>query len=151
MVTEWGMSEKVGPMNVGDREDQIFLGRELVERREVSERMSQMVDEESRALLDGAYQRAKLIVTNNREKLDALALALLERETLDAEEITTVFEGRPLPEAESTRADEMKITEGAGDKGAEDISADDLGADGRKGTEAAKREPEMAAEPDTSR
>jgi len=103
MVTEWGMSEEIGPMNVGDRGEEIFLGREIHERRSVSERMSQRVDEEMRVLLDQAYELAKKVILENLDKLHALAKSLLERETLDAEEISIVFEGRelpPLPEPE---------------------------------------------------
>ena len=100
MVTEWGMSERVGPMNVGDRGEEIFLGRELVERREVSEQMAQLVDEEVRELLDGAYREARRVVSSNLDKLHALAKALLERETLDADEIKAVFDGKQLPPLE---------------------------------------------------
>jgi cell division protease FtsH len=104
MITEWGMSETVGPMNIGDRGDEIFLGREIVERREVSEQMAQLVDQEVRKLLDAAYQDASRILAEHVDKLHVLANALLERETLDSEDIITVFEGRelpPLPEEEA--------------------------------------------------
>ncbi|UCF21639.1 MAG: ATP-dependent zinc metalloprotease FtsH [Gemmatimonadota bacterium] len=97
MVTEWGMSAEIGPINVGDRGEEIFLGREIVERRDVSETMAQMVDAEVRKLLDGTYQAAKQVISKNLEKLHALAKALLERETLDADEINAVFEGKELP------------------------------------------------------
>jgi cell division protease FtsH len=106
MVTEWGMSDSVGPMNVGDRGEEIFLGRELVERRGVSERMARMVDDEIRRVLDTAYEQAHLVISANLERLHALAKSLLERETLDADEIKAVFEGRelpPLPEAEKEK------------------------------------------------
>jgi cell division protease FtsH len=97
MVTEWGMSEAVGPMNVGDRGEEIFLGREIHERREMSEDTARIVDDEIRAILDEAYQEAKRVITKNQESLHALAAALLERETLDADEIKTVFAGGELP------------------------------------------------------
>jgi cell division protease FtsH len=109
MVTEWGMSMVIGPMNVGDRGDEIFLGREIVERRDVSEQMSQRVDEEVRALLDEAYQAATKVITENQEKLHTLAKALLERETLDSEEINMLFEGKqlpPLPVAEPAKTEQ---------------------------------------------
>ena len=107
MVTEWGMSDVVGPMNVGDRGEEIFLGREIMERRDVSEQMSQLVDEEVRKLLDDAFQMAASVISEHQEKLHALANALLERETLDSEEIALVFDGKelpPLPEAEPVDA-----------------------------------------------
>jgi len=97
MIAEWGMSETVGPMNVGDRGDEIFLGREIVERRDVSEQMAQLVDEEIRKLLDDAYENASRVVSENIDKLHVLAKALLERETLDSDDIMAVFEGRDLP------------------------------------------------------
>jgi cell division protease FtsH len=108
MIAEWGMSDVIGPMNIGDRGDEIFLGREIVERRDVSEQTAQTVDEEVRKLLDGAYQEATRIVNENVDRLHVLANALLERETLDSEEIRTVFEGRelpPLPEEEGADVD----------------------------------------------
>jgi cell division protease FtsH len=97
MVTEWGMSEEIGPMNVGERGEEIFLGREIMERHGVSERMAQRVDDEMRALLDQAYDLATKVISENLDKLHVLAKSLLERETLDAEEIKTLFEGRELP------------------------------------------------------
>jgi cell division protease FtsH len=97
MVTEWGMSDSIGPMNVGDRGEEIFLGRELVERRGVSERMARMVDDEIRHVLDAAHNQAHLVISDHLERLHSLANALLERETLDADEIKAVFEGKTLP------------------------------------------------------
>ncbi|NIR46089.1 MAG: ATP-dependent metallopeptidase FtsH/Yme1/Tma family protein [Gemmatimonadetes bacterium] len=97
MISEWGMSEKIGPMHVGDRGEEIFLGRELVERREVSEEMAQLVDSEVRNLLDEAYDMASGVIRENEDKLHRLAQALLERETLDSDEIKLIFEGKELP------------------------------------------------------
>ena len=79
-----------------------------MERREVSEQLAQMVDAEVRRLLDVAFEEAKRIISSNLEKLHTLANSLLERETLDSDEITAVFEGRelpPLPEDDATEAD----------------------------------------------
>ncbi|MGD2215744.1 MAG: ATP-dependent zinc metalloprotease FtsH [Gemmatimonadales bacterium] len=97
MIAEWGMSQAIGPMNIGDRGDEIFLGREIVERRDVSERTAQLVDEEVRKLLDAAYQDASRVMKENLDKLHVLANALLERETLDSDEIRAVFQGKELP------------------------------------------------------
>ena len=150
MVTEWGMSDEVGPMNVGDRDDPIFLGREIMERREISERMARMVDDETRVLLGEAYEQAKAVIVPNREKLDALANALLERETLDADDITTVFEGRTLPpmpgsDGADTKKGEPSVAPSAeatvgGDGAGKEVEAD------RKVAQAAAK---MAAEPET--
>ncbi len=97
MVTQFGMSEKVGTIAVGDREQEIFLGREIVQRREISERTSELVDGEVKRIIDDAYRRARDILTRKRGLLDALAAALLERETLEREEIMLVVGGQPLP------------------------------------------------------
>jgi cell division protease FtsH len=97
MVTQFGMSEVVGPIAVGDREQEIFLGREVVQRREISDRTAQIVDEEVRSILTRAYADATRIVTERRAALDRLAAALLERETLEREQVEMVIAGQPLP------------------------------------------------------
>jgi cell division protease FtsH len=97
MVTQFGMSEAVGPMAVGDQEHEIFLGRELSQRREVSEKTAQIVDTEIKRILDTAYASAERVLTENRTLLDEIANALLERETLDADDIKLLEAGKPLP------------------------------------------------------
>jgi cell division protease FtsH len=104
MVTQFGMSEKVGVVAVGDREQEIFLGRELSQRREVSERMSEVVDAEIKRLVDSAYARAMEILIAERELLDRMADALLERETVDREDIDALARGEPLPPRRPTPA-----------------------------------------------
>jgi len=102
MVTQFGMSDKVGAIAVGDREQEIFLGRELAQRREISERTSELVDEEVKRIIDTAYRRAREILEGKRPLLDALASALLERETLERDEIMLVVSGQPLPPRKET-------------------------------------------------
>jgi cell division protease FtsH len=97
MVTQFGMSERVGVMAVGDKEQEIFLGREFAQRREVSERTAQLVDDEVKSLLDEAYRRAHTLISQNRALLDRVAHALLERETLDREDLELLREGKELP------------------------------------------------------
>ncbi|MEE8446795.1 MAG: AAA family ATPase, partial [Gemmatimonadota bacterium] len=97
MVTQFGMSPAVGPVTVGDREHEIFLGREFGHRREVSEKTAQLVDSEIKRILDEAYSSARTVLEENRDLLETIAEALLERETLDADEIKLVDEGKPLP------------------------------------------------------
>ena len=92
MVTEWGMSERIGMVNVSEREEHVFLGRDLFKGREVSEQTAREIDEEVRAIIESSYARAKKILCENRDKLVALAEALLERETLDASEIEAIIE-----------------------------------------------------------
>ncbi|HEV8123705.1 MAG TPA: ATP-dependent zinc metalloprotease FtsH [Gemmatimonadales bacterium] len=97
MVTQFGMSDRVGAMSVGDREQEIFLGREFASRREVSERTAEMVDDEVKRLIDEAYEKARNLLSENRELLDRMAAALLERETLDRDDVDLVVAGKPLP------------------------------------------------------
>jgi len=97
MVTQFGMSKVIGPIAVGDREQEIFLGREVVQRREISDRTAQIVDEEVRSILTNAYSEATRILTERRAALDLLASALLERETLEREQVEMVIAGKPLP------------------------------------------------------
>ncbi len=97
MVTQFGMSERVGMMAVGDKEQEIFLGREIQQRREVSEATAQMVDGEIKRLLDEAYQRAHVIISADRELLEVIMLALLERETIDRDDLDILVRGEKLP------------------------------------------------------
>jgi cell division protease FtsH len=97
MVTQFGMSEKIGMMAVGDREQEIFLGREFGQRREVSERTAQTVDDEVKRFLDEAHENARRILTECRLLLDVIAAALLERETIDRDDLDLLVNGRPLP------------------------------------------------------
>jgi len=100
MVTQFGMSERVGVMAVGDREQEIFLGREFGQRREVSEQTAQMVDGEIKRLLDEAYERARKIVIEHRDLLERITAALLERETVDREDLALLARNEPLPPRE---------------------------------------------------
>ncbi len=97
MVTQFGMSEKIGVIAVGDREQEIFLGREIQQRREISERMSEQVDTEVKRLIDAAYSTAQRILAEHRALLDQIAQALLERETLDREDLDALARGDALP------------------------------------------------------
>jgi cell division protease FtsH len=97
MVTQFGMSEKIGMMAIGDREQEIFLGREFGQRREVSERTAQIVDDEVKHFLDEAHEAARKILMENRLLLDQIAAALLERETIDRDDIDLLAQGKALP------------------------------------------------------
>ena len=97
MITHFGMSDAVGPIAVGDRESEIFLGREVMQRHEVSNKTAELVDQELKRILSEAYERARTILTEHRDQLDHLAAALMERETLDRAEVDLVMEGKPLP------------------------------------------------------
>jgi cell division protease FtsH len=91
------MSAPNGMMAVGEREQDIYHGREFARRTEISEHTAQVVDEEVKALLDAAFERARSILSDKRELLDRVAQALLDRETIDAEEVMMLLRGRTLP------------------------------------------------------
>jgi cell division protease FtsH len=103
MVTMFGMSENIGPMAVGDSEQEVFLGREIVQRRAISESVAEKVDTEVKRLLDQAYDSATRTLMENRELLVSIAEALLERETLDREEVEALASGERLPEAKMVK------------------------------------------------
>ncbi len=100
MVTRFGMSDKVGLMAVGEGEHEVFLGRELSQRRDVSEHTSQLVDQEIKHFLDEAQDRARGLIEHNRELLERIAQALLDRETLGREDIRLIADGKELPPLE---------------------------------------------------
>jgi cell division protease FtsH len=86
MVTAYGMSKKLGPLTFGDRDELVFLGREIAEQRNYSEEVAEEIDSEIRRIIEDAYATAKDILTNYRQKLDAVAQRLIELETIDREE-----------------------------------------------------------------
>ncbi len=86
MVTRWGMSEKLGPRVFGQKEELVFLGREIGEQRDYSESVAEQIDHEVHEIVSGAYDRAFTVLTENRDKLDALAQRLMEIETIGQEE-----------------------------------------------------------------
>ncbi len=96
-VSQWGLSDAIGPILVGDNEQEVFLGRELTSRRTVSERTAQQVDDEVSRVINEAYNRAMDTVTAHRDLLERIANALLERETLTRDDIALLEKGEPLP------------------------------------------------------
>jgi cell division protease FtsH len=91
MVTQYGMSKKLGPLTFGDKEELIFLGRQISEQRNYSEETAEQIDLEVRRLVDEAYHRAHTILTENSDKLKLIATYLMEEETLDAEEFKSIL------------------------------------------------------------
>jgi cell division protease FtsH len=98
MVCEWGMSDRIGPIAFGRPDEEVFLGREIVQNRHVSEETAELIDAEVRKIVESGKQRATDILTANRAALDSLAMALLERETLDEEAVAILISGNRLPE-----------------------------------------------------
>jgi cell division protease FtsH len=95
MVTQWGMSDKLGPMVYGENEGEVFLGRSITTHKNVSETTMQKVDAEIRRIIHEQYTLARKLIEDNRDKVEAMARALLEWETLDSDQINDIMEGRP--------------------------------------------------------
>jgi cell division protease FtsH len=109
MVTQWGMSERLGPRTFGRKEEMIFLGREISEQRNYSEKVAEEIDEEVRQIMDRAYHTAKKVLTDNRDKLNAIVTVLLEEETIEGDALAAVLTGTGLPGKTHTE-DEMPPT-----------------------------------------
>jgi cell division protease FtsH len=104
MVCNWGMSEELGPITFGRREEHIFLGREISQSKDFSEETARLIDHAMKNLVEGAYQRAKDLLATNRAVLQALAQGLLDRETLDSQEIDRIIESfKKQPEEPDTQ------------------------------------------------
>ena len=99
MVTKWGLSEKLGPLQYEDEDNEVFLGKSAgSSRANVSAETARVIDEEIKQIIDGCYQKAQQLLVDNRDKLDAMAAALLEYETIDKSQIDDIMEGRtPKP------------------------------------------------------
>ena len=95
MVTQWGMSDHLGPMVYGENEGEVFLGRSITTHKNVSEATMQQVDGEIRRIIDDQYSLARKLIEDNSEKVEAMAKALMEWETIDADQVNDIMEGRP--------------------------------------------------------
>jgi len=111
MVTRWGMSPKLGPRVFGQKEELIFLGREIGEQRDYSESVAETIDEEVHTIVSTAYERALGVLRENREKLDALAERLIEVETVGREEFLEVMGERPSGPASEPPSEPTELHE----------------------------------------
>lgn len=109
MVMEWGMSEKLGPLTFGHPggEDLVFLGRDISRDRNFSEEVAATIDSEVRGIVESCYQRALDVLSEHRDRLDAVVAVLKEKETINREEFLAIMEGRELPDAEAESAGEQ--------------------------------------------
>lgn len=108
MICQWGMSEKLGPLAFGQKEEQIFLGREFAQHKDYSEETAVLIDQEIREVVTEAYEKAKKILTDNMNTLHALAEALLERETLVEAEIEAIIAG-DFPKSTEEEVEETEV------------------------------------------
>jgi cell division protease FtsH len=97
------MTSELGPLSYGEKDEQVFLGRDLNRRRDYSERTAEVIDNLMRTIVEEQYARARDILTQHRDELDRLAAALLEYELLDREDILKVTKGLPLESPKKTR------------------------------------------------
>lgn len=104
MVTEFGMSEKLGPLQFGSSQGQVFLGRDIQSEQNYSDAIAYEIDLEIQRIIKECYEKAKRILTENRDKLELIAKTLLEVETLDAEQIKHLVEHGSLPDKSEQKA-----------------------------------------------
>ncbi len=132
MVTQYGMSEKLGPLTFGKKEEMIFLGREISEQRNYSDEVAAKIDAEVREIIDHAYARAKEALTTHREVLDRLAALLIEKETIEGEEFEALFTGILPPRGPSSAPRKLGAKAPVGTDGAEGEAEDGEGGTGRR-------------------
>jgi cell division protease FtsH len=104
MVTQWGMSDKLGPMAYGENQQEVFLGHSITQSQNISEATARLIDSEIRRIVDDGYAGAQQIISTNLERLHDLANALLEHETLTGDEVGAVLRGDPMPKASPKEA-----------------------------------------------
>ncbi|MCX7678710.1 MAG: cell division protein FtsH, partial [Spirochaetes bacterium] len=118
MVCEWGMSEKLGPLAFGKRNEQIFLGREIAQHRDYSEMTAELIDAEVKRIITEAEAKARQLICDNMDKFERIAQSLIERESLNAEEITMIMNGEELPPVQNGNGNRQRAAtqEQAGEK-----------------------------------
>ena len=102
MVTEWGMSNKLGPLRYNDNEEEVFLGHSVAQRKNVSDATAELIDQEVREIIEAGEMKAREVLTENRDSLDRLAKALLEHETLTGDEVALLVKGKDFVKKSST-------------------------------------------------
>ena len=132
MITQWGMSKKLGPIRYGEREEVVFLGRQISEHRNYSDKIAQLIDEEVHEIVEEAHLRCRTLLSEHWDKLELLVNRLLEIETINAPEFEALMRGEtaadysgPNPEPRrslrGTTADEHRVGEGKRSDGGLDI------------------------------
>ena len=111
MISKWGFSESMGPMSYSDEENELFLGRSVTQHRQVSPDTARRLDDEVRSLIDRCYARARTILIENKDKLVAMAEALMKYETLDAKQIDDIMNGREPGPPTDWGSEEIKVVE----------------------------------------
>ncbi len=121
MVTKYGMSDRLGPIDFGSSHDEVFLGRDFANTNHLSEETSALIDEEVKKLIDAAYARCEQLLRDNMDILDRLAAFLLQHETMDNAQLEAIFKGETPPEHSTV---EPLAKRQAGDKAAQEVMAE---------------------------
>ena len=119
MVTEWGMTDALGPMVYGENEGEVFLGRQVTTHQNMSEETMKAVDKEVRSIIDMQYALARRLLEENRDKVEVMAKALLEWETIDANQIEDIMGGRPPRPPKPVAPKPAPSSDGSGSRGPE--------------------------------
>ncbi len=117
MVTKWGLSERLGPLTYAEEEGEVFLGRSVTQHKNVSDETAHAIDEEVRHIIDRNYERAKKILTDNLDKLHAMAEALMKYETIDRGQIDRIMEGKPPGPPSDWDEDDLTVNKEGADDG----------------------------------
>jgi cell division protease FtsH len=133
MVCKWGMSDTLGPLSYGEKDEEIFLGRELIAHKNFSEDTSRLIDSEVRAIVERCHARAKTLLSENIAVLHAIAKALLERETISGADIDLIMNGQDLPPVE-IKADVPKDVEPSVADGTGETKAGESSSGGEPGS-----------------
>ena len=105
MVTKFGMSDKIGPINLGSDHDEVFIGRDFVQSKNVSEVLAAEIDAEVRDIIESAYSRCTKLLSDNMDILDKVAAVLMEKEKIDGEEFEKIFNGETTDDAQQNSTD----------------------------------------------
>ena len=128
MVTKWGLSDRLGPLTYSEEEQEVFLGHSVTQHKNVSDETNHLIDEEVRRIIEGNYQRARQLLTDNMDKLHAMAEALIKYETIDADQIDDIMSGRtPRPPKDWSEDEPSRARRGtsSGDAAGGGAAADD--------------------------
>ena len=126
MVCEWGMSEKMGPLTYGTKEEQVFLGKDFSQQKNFSDQTAKLIDQEVKTLVMGGYEKAYEIITEHRDLLEKMALALLDKETLGASEIKDIVDGKEPPANGQETKTGTEMTSTKKTKKESDVDSDDI-------------------------
>ena len=122
MVCEWGMSEAIGTLAVGEQGEEVFIGREWVQNKNFSEDTARLVDAEVKRIVEDAHARCTRLLSDNIDALHRIAEALIERETITGDDLNLLIEGKPLPAAEAARPASRPASAKSGKAGGSDFS-----------------------------